>query len=216
MKKANRLIGLLAAVLLLWPGLAFSQPFEPPEGGPPRFSEGGPDAGPPGEDLSRLSPEQRREQIRKRVELMRMLRLTQELNLDEETATKVFSRLRPIDQKRWKLIQERQRLQRELRDAGESEKSDDRKLQELMKSLSQNRQAMADLDQEEVQALKGLLTPQQQAKYLLFRERFEQEVRDRIRKAQERQEPRPGLGPRGSESQGPEPRRPFRPDRPPR
>ena len=214
MRKANRLIALPAAVLLLLlrMGLVFSQPFEPPEGEAPRFSESGSDSGPFGEDLSRLPPERRREEIRKRVELMRMLRLIQELNLDEETATKLFSHLRPIDQRRWERIQERQRLQRDLNEAGASGKVGEKRLQEMMKSLRENRQALADLDDEEVKALDGLLTPPQKVKYLLFRERFNQELRDRMDQARERQLRR-GPPPEPGFQQGPSRREPPPPDR---
>ncbi|MBI1824044.1 MAG: hypothetical protein HYR80_08045 [Nitrospirae bacterium] len=201
MKKVNRLIGAVIPALLLWTGMVFSQSFESLPDGPPRVSEDGRGAGPSGDDLSGLPPEQRREEIGKRIELMRMLRLSQELNLNEEMATKVFSRLRPIDQKRRGRIQEHQRIQRGLREASDSGKIDEKKLQELMKSLRENRQAMMELDQEEIQALGGLLTPQQMAKYLLFREGFRQELRQEIERFRGSQGSQPGQGPRGPRPQ---------------
>ena len=197
MKRWNRPFWLLIGALLLsGAAVGYGQPLEPyEEDRPPGFSKDFSGQISPEEDLSRLSPEERRERFRKRIELMRVLRLTQELNLDEKTAIQIFARLRPIDEKRWGLIQERQKLQRELREASESGKADEAGLQGLMKSIRANREALGALEQKETQALDGLLTPQQKAKYLLFRERFNQELRERMGQARERQGSRQGPGP---------------------
>ena len=206
----NGPIGIIIAMVVLFAGgIANGQPFDPN----PRLQDPpGPDAGrypggileaqkrPPfGEESSRLSPEKRRKQLRKRIELMRMWRLTQELDLDEKTAVQLFSRLRPIDHERWNLTQERRKLQRGLREASEMGKGDEARLRELMKALEKNREAIAALEQKEIQSLDKLLTPRQKAKYLLFREHFERELRERIHEARRPDGPRHRPGPLGGD-----------------
>ena len=127
------------------------------------------------EKKARLSMKEKRERVRKRVEVMRMLRLTQELNLDEETAARFFARIRPIDQKRWELMKKKQELQRSMKKAGASDLTHQREIRSLVKALKENRAAFEKLDDEEMEAVRELMTPPQQAKYIVFKERFSEE-----------------------------------------
>ncbi len=201
MKKRTIWIGVsILASLFLGAGVGSGQPLGPPEGG--RFGhELASREGLPLEDLSHLPPAERRERIRKRVELMRMLQLTEALNLDEETATRLFARLRPIQQKRWGLFQKRQRIQRELREATKSESVDEARLETLMNGVAETQRAMSELEQEEIESLEGLLTPWQKAKYLVFREHFQQKMKERLRKARKRNGPL--KGPKGPDADRP-------------
>jgi Spy/CpxP family protein refolding chaperone len=188
MKRWKQTIGLIIFLLLLGGrGTGWAESSSP-KGGEEMIASG--DL-PEEEDVGEEEPtpssrEERRAQIFKRIETFRMIRMTEALNLDEETAARVFSRLRPIDQKRWGLIQERSQLRREMKKATDAGKVDSRQLEGWRKSLRENQQALEKLGEEELKALEGLLTPEQQARYLLFRERFQEELKERIREARER------------------------------
>lgn len=188
MKRSKQTIGLILLLLLFGGGgTGWAESSSPKGGGEMIANDDFSEEEEIGEETSPpSSQEERRAQIFRRIETFRMIRMTEALNLDEETAARVFTRLRPIDQKRWGLIQERNQLRREIKKGTDAGKVESRQLEGWRKRLRENQQALEKLGEEELNALEGLLTPEQQAKYLLFRERFQEELKERIREARGR------------------------------
>lgn len=174
------IIGLMTAV-----SPVMGQPVSPEmeSGDPPVKRERSKGVVSPGNAQKKITPSERREKVRKRVETIRILRLTEELGLDEETTTRLVSRIREIEKERWVLIKERRNTQRDLRKASHSADPDNETLKLLMESLEKNQADLTRLGEKERKTVKELLTPQQQAKYVLFQDRFKEEMKERIQKA---------------------------------
>lgn len=156
----------LFAILLIGLGLTFSwdkawgQPFFDP---PP--------------------PREKIEQIQKQIELTRMWRLTKELDLDEKSAARLFPILNRYDKKRMDFEIERFRIMRQLREAINEDRgwNNDRKVDKLIERLESNKSALDRLREEERGELKKALTSKQMARYILFQQRFEHEMKEMIR-----------------------------------
>jgi Spy/CpxP family protein refolding chaperone len=174
-------MGVPIVVVLVIVGLGlpcFSQP--PREGRP-----GGPDS-PAFRGDEPPPPLEKREKIRKRIELIRMWKLTEELDLTEETGAKLFPILRKYDEKRIALQKERQNIMDQLRKALEDEATSDEAIEATMDTLDNNASAMSDLLRQQREELKGILSPRQQAKFIIFQREFHREIRKIIGEARER------------------------------
>jgi hypothetical protein len=182
--KGNRGVSLMVlipvAVLFISGSLlpAFSQP--PGQGG--SAESGRPllkgDEPPP--------PFEKREEIRKRIELIRMWKLTEELDLTEEIGAKLFPILHKYDGKRMALHKERHDIISRLRKALENEASSDEAIEGVMDTLEKNSLAELDLTRQQRKELQGILSPRQQAKFILFQREFHREIRKIIAEARER------------------------------
>ncbi len=153
---------------------------------------------PPGEGRSRGSDSpvfrgdepppslEKREKVRKRIELIRMWKLTEELDLTEETGAKLFPILHKYDEKRIELHKERQNVMNQLRRALEDEATSDETIKAAMEQVDKNALAVSDLIRQQHQELKGVLSLRQQAKFILFQREFHREIRKTISEARER------------------------------
>ena len=170
---------LVTVLFILGFGLpCFSQP---PGEGRPRGS----DSPVVGRDESPQSIE-KREKIRKRIELIRMWKLTEELDLTEETGAKLFPILHKYDEKRIRLQKERRNSMNQLRKALEDEGTSDEEIESAMDKVGKNALAASDLLRQQREELKGVLAPRQRAKFILFQREFHREIRKIIAEARER------------------------------
>jgi hypothetical protein len=139
---------------------------------------------------------ERREEIRKKIEAIRIWRLTEELNLDEKTAARFFPAISGLAQKRNELMRENMETQRELRLYLDAEKPDEKKMKAALDRLEYIHRETAKLTEKEIGITKDLLTVEQQARYYLFQQDFQREIREMISGA------RGGIGPQGARGQG--------------
>lgn len=114
---------------------------------------------------------------RERIEMVRMWKLTRELNLDEKKAAKLFPLLNRYDQKRWDLGREYKKLLFDLRDALKEEKSDEKKVAEIVANIESHFVTQENLRKEELKDLKEILSIQELGKYLIFQEQFLSDIR---------------------------------------
>lgn len=150
--------------------------------------EGGPEeslAPPLGDDQSPQAIEKRKK-IRERIELIRMWKLAEELQLTEETGAKLFPILQKYDEKWIGLQGERRTIIQGLRKALHDEGISDQEVEATMVRMEENASAAVDLLREQRQELKGILSPRQQARFILFQRRFHREIRRVIAEARER------------------------------
>jgi Spy/CpxP family protein refolding chaperone len=140
-------------------------------------------------------PFEKREEIRKRIELIRMWKLTEELDLTEETGAKLFPILHKYDEKRMKLHKERRNTMNELRKALEDEAATDEAIEAAMDRWEKRAFAEFDLMRQQREELKGVLSLRQQAKFVLFQREFHREIRKIISEARGRR--RRGRGDEG-------------------
>jgi len=107
----------------------------------------------------------------KDFEMLRMWRLTQELDLSEEEAAKVFPLLKRYSQKRRDLQLKRRKLLRELQELLDEGTTRER-LSEKMGEIEKVTRELEETRWEEWERLKEILPPRKQARYLLFHHRF--------------------------------------------
>jgi Spy/CpxP family protein refolding chaperone len=122
------------------------------------------------------SPEER-EQVRKRIELIKMWRLTEELNLDEETGSKLFPLLRQYEEKRRELTRKKEELLFALKGQLKSGNPPEDRIKGLLKEWEGIRADEQELNQKEKEDLKGILSLEQQARYLIFQQEFTRAIR---------------------------------------
>ncbi|MEO0113828.1 MAG: Spy/CpxP family protein refolding chaperone [candidate division WOR-3 bacterium] len=115
------------------------------------------------------------------LENLRMWRLTEELNLTEEQASKIFPKLKRIRELKEKRKEERNKEIEKLSELlAKKAKGDEIKKQvELIRNNDKKHQNECEKIQDEIFAI---LTPEQQAKYLLFHVGFEGKIKKMLRK----------------------------------
>jgi Spy/CpxP family protein refolding chaperone len=124
--------------------------------------------------------EERREEVRKKIEAIRIWRLTEELKLDTNTSAKLSSLLSSLDQKRRDTMREQMEAMRDLRSLLKTAKPDEAKIKPLLEKLEKNHHEMQALRNKEFKGLKEILTVEQQARFLVFQQEFQREMRDMI------------------------------------
>jgi Spy/CpxP family protein refolding chaperone len=124
--------------------------------------------------------EEKRAEIRRRIEAVRIWKLTEALNLDASTSAKLASLLSSLDKQRMEIAHERMMTMGELRRLLKSPKLDERSLKVALDKLEQNHHAVQLLREKEISGLKDILTIEQQARYTLFQQEFQHEIRKMI------------------------------------
>ena len=141
--------------------------------------------------------DEKREQIRKKVEAIRMWRLTEELRLDEKTSTQLASFLSSIEEKRRGLIKTTMETTRDLKTVLSSAKPDQGRLKAALDKIEKNQRELIELRGKEMTGLKSMLSVEQQARYVIFQQEFRREMRGMISGARGNGpgEGSPGMGP---------------------
>ncbi len=121
------------------------------------------------------SPDNRDEALQ-RIEMLRLFRLTEVLELNEDEAARVFPVIRRYDRSYQDLQEKREQFMHELQLQLASGAPDRAALSRLVDEvLTQEREAMR-VRNEEFKELKKILTPEQYAKYLIFDARFREDL----------------------------------------
>ena len=82
--------------------------------------------------------EKKREEIRKKIETVRIWRLTEKLKLDTTTSAKMASLLSSFDQQRQGIVREQMATMRELRVSLKSQKPDEARIKTALDKLQKN------------------------------------------------------------------------------
>ncbi len=116
-----------------------------------------------------------------RVQKIRLDRMQAELQVDRKTMDALAPKLNQIDEKKRAIGKERLSLLRTLKQRSKANASE-AVLGEILKQIEENDAALERLKEETKALIKTHLTPEQQAKYLLFQRRFKEELRDILQK----------------------------------
>lgn len=125
--------------------------------------------------------QQRREQVKKKIRAMRAYTLTDELDLDEKAATKLFPILARWDDVTDKLLQQRVDIMRRLTTA-----TDPRVLDRTIDEAVANQKAFWDLETKRLAELRKVLTPAQVARLMVVLPAFERKIQNQLRRALQR------------------------------
>ena len=166
------LIAVMAVLFLSATAFAQMDPSDDPRERPMRNPE---QMGPSGEPQER--PMRNRAQMWKRIEMMKMWKLTEALNLDEKTAAKLFPMIHEHDQQQWKLRQARHQIMKDMKAELEKEKPDSAALANMTDAFKQNERDMVDARNKALTELSKVLTKEQVAEMIIAIPKFEHEVR---------------------------------------
>ncbi len=164
----------------------------------------------PGPRQDRPSAEQR-EAVIKKMDAIRIARLTETLKLDEKTAAAFIPVITALEQKRRDLMKENQEIMREIRNQLNASPPDEGKLKAFIGKIEKNRQEIANQRNKEFDAARGKLTVVQMARYIIFNQEFQQEMRGMLDEARggrtgrnpDGRRPGQGMAPGRGTGQGP-------------
>jgi hypothetical protein len=126
-----------------------------------------------------------RAEVARRLRLLRAWEITRALRLDGEVAGKVLAVFARNDEKRQALVKQLQGSRRELQKLVRRKDPDPTLLQTQVDTLVRSQFELSQLRNSEFQELRAILSPLQQAKYLLAQQRFQkriQEILKQVRK----------------------------------
>ncbi|HEY3175447.1 MAG TPA: hypothetical protein VGK94_06755 [Candidatus Polarisedimenticolia bacterium] len=155
--------------------------------------------------------ESMREDLAETIEIYMMARMKRSLALTDEQERKVLPQVEDLFSSRREANHKRRLISMKLRVLLEDETSND---QEIVGLIDQLEEIDTQLHQKEMKVrteTRSSLTPRQQARFIMFQERFRQEMQERLRRMQQNEGLRgPGVGPRRTPPPGPGPGRPRR------
>jgi hypothetical protein len=140
----------------------------------------------------------RRAEIKKKLMAFRAYRVTEELQLDEAGATRVFPLLSKYDLQIEQLTLERLGLHKALRQGP----TDPRAIDELIRRTLANRRAFLDLEEKRLGELRKVLSPSQTARLLVVLPEIEQQIKAQIRRSVRRQQASDPLSEGGPDTPG--------------
>lgn len=132
----------------------------------------------------------RRERIKTKIRALRAYTLTEELQLDEATAGKLFPALAKWDDEFDRLLQQRADLEKRLRAAASIK--DPRALDKLVDEAVANQRAFWDAQDKRLTELRKILTPAQTARLLIVLPALERKIENQLRRAIKGGGPRAG------------------------
>ena len=125
--------------------------------------------------------QQRRAQIKKRIQALRAAELTTQLDLDGPTAAKLTALLDHYDDDTDRLVQQRVELAQKLRNVGPNTPSGEANL--LVDQALDNAKAFRDLEDRRIAEIRKLLAPAQVAKLLVVLPEFERRIQNQLKNA---------------------------------
>lgn len=135
--------------------------------------------------------QQRREKIKQRIRALRAYTLTEQLDLDEATAARLFPALAKYDDEFDRLLVARAALQKRLDNAGSL--TDTKAVDKLIDEAVANQRAIWDAEGKRLEQLRKILTPAQVARTLVVLPAMERKIHNQLRKAISKK-PAPGAG----------------------
>ena len=127
---------------------------------------------------------EQRDRVRKRIETLKMWKLTKALDIDETTSAKLFPILNRYDKRKAEIHQNIRKGMMGMRKSLEEKRTEG--LQQTLAMLEKNHKALQSINDEEWAEMKKVLTVEQQAKFILFKQEFDREVRKIISDSKER------------------------------
>jgi hypothetical protein len=143
--------------------------------------------------------QQRRDKIKQRIRALRAYTLTEELELDEATAGKLFPALAKYDDEFDRLLHARADLQRRLEAAdGDAAAAIDK----LVDEAAANQRAIWDTETRRLDQLRKILTPKQVARILIVLPALERKLQDELRKVVQKSRVGAGAAPSAGAGSG--------------
>ena len=121
--------------------------------------------------------------VRKKVEALRAWQLSEVLDMDEETNSRLFPAMRQADQERWKIEARNRKLIREMSRSLERPDPDQQKIDGILDELQSNRRELIRTEERHLKRVREILSPEDTARYLLFQIKFQREIKRKAAQA---------------------------------
>jgi len=121
--------------------------------------------------------------VRKKVEALRAWQLTEVLNLDEGTSSKLFPAMRQADQERWKIEARNRELVREMSRSLAGQSPDPQRIDTILDELQSNRRELIRSEERHLERVRQILSPEDTARYLMFQIKFQREIKRKAARA---------------------------------
>jgi hypothetical protein len=128
----------------------------------------------------------RAEELKKRVELIWMWKLTEELSLTEKEGARLFPLLRTYEEKKRSLREENRRLVQEL-ETMIGERASEHELKKTIRILEENDRKLQEVENEAFHEIEKILPVEKQARYIIFQARFHREIHGLIQRARHKE-----------------------------
>src|SRR5208283_30705 len=138
----------------------------------------------PPADIDKPPTKTQRDRVRKRIETLRMWKLTKALDLDEKTSAQLFPVLNRYDRKRAEVEDALSDNIRELR--ASLNNGNESQMKGTLDRLEQEHREFQRINAEERTELTRILTIDQQARFVIFLQEFQSEMRRMAAEAYER------------------------------
>jgi hypothetical protein len=125
-------------------------------------------------------------EVKRRLRLLRAWEITRVLKLNGETAGKVLATFARTDQKRQTLLKQHSDARRELIRLTRRKDVEATALQAAVDAFVKSQSELMQLHHEEFQELKTVLSPLQQAKYLLAQRSFQRKIQQMLRRVKKK------------------------------
>lgn len=135
-------------------------------------------------EFDRPPTKEQMEKVRERIETLKMWKLTKALDLDEKTSAQVFPLLSKHDKKRAEIEHALRNDMKNLRDALKDKR--EAQLKGILDRLEQNHRGLQKVNDDERTDLKTILTLEQQARFIIFQQEFDREIRKIIAEQREK------------------------------
>lgn len=135
--------------------------------------------------LSLAQPLQKREP-KELIETIRIWRLTEELKLSEEQAAKFFPRLKKLRETKREFRKKRREILKNIEKELRKEKPRESILKKEIEDLNREDKEFREREERLKRKIFEVLTIEQQARFLVFQERFDREIREMIKKIRHR------------------------------
>lgn len=140
---------------------------------------------PPQGEERRMTPE-RREELRKKVELIWQQKLAERLNLTDAEKAKVFPLLQQYQEQQRALRQENRQLVREL-EGKITANAPEKELKRTIRDLEDNEHKLQEIKEKGFHELAKILPVEKQARYIVFQTEFRREMHRLMQKARHRE-----------------------------
>lgn len=132
------------------------------------------------------------EMAHERIQMIRMLKLTEILKLDREEAGRFFAITNQYEQTKRKLYRDFQEDIQKLRNLMRDMHPPERELREIISHIKTKNRDLKDIKLKQEEEEINLLKPEQQARYILFQIDFRRNLENMIREVREERTHRPG------------------------
>ncbi len=130
--------------------------------------------------------EGKRERLRQEIETMRMWKMLEVLNLSQEQSDKFLPAYRELQNRQKDFREKREDLLRALELTLGEEKPDEAKIKDIFGQLEKERLQLEEVQRKFREKAEEILTLEQQAKLMLFEDRFEKKMMEIIRQYREK------------------------------